>query len=110
MRLPAGQSTLHPKGEHMRDLNISKREFNDTGLCIPGRHYMADTSQKVEDIIRLVEKGKYFTINRPRQFGKTTILSLLTNQLNERDDCVALEITFEEMEPDASREQGDFYT
>ncbi len=64
---------------------------------------MADTSQKVEDIIRLVEKGKYFTINRPRQFGKTTILSLLTNQLNERDDYVALKITFEEMDPDACR-------
>ncbi len=50
-------------------------EFNDTGLCIPGRHYMADTSRKIEDIIRLVDKGKYFTINRPRQFGKTTISS-----------------------------------
>ncbi len=92
----------------MRDLKKDKREFNDTGLCIPGRHYMADTSQKVEEIIRLVEKGKYFTINRPRQFGKTTILSLLTNQLNERDDYIALEITLEEIDSEAFREPGLF--
>ena len=44
-----------------------KREFNYTGLCIPGRHYMADTSEKIGEIVRLIEKGKYFTINRPRR-------------------------------------------
>ena len=82
-----------------------EREFNDTGLCVPNRHYMVDTSEKVGDIIRLVEKGKYFTINRPRQFGKTTTLSLLDKQLNERDDYVVLKITFEEIDPDAYQEQ-----
>lgn len=85
-----------------------KKEFNDTGLCVPGRHYMADTSRKIEDIIRLVEKGKYFTINRPRQFGKTTILSQLARRLNERDDYVALKITFEEMYADAYRKQEQY--
>ncbi len=73
---------------------MSKR-FNDTGLCIPSRHYMVDTSQKIEKIIRLIEDGQYFTINRPRQFGKTTTLSLLTKQLNQRGDYVALSISFE---------------
>ncbi len=48
------------------------KRFNDTGLCIPKRHYMVDTSQKIEEIMRLIEDGQYFTINRPRQFGKTT--------------------------------------
>ncbi len=51
-----------------------QREFNDTGLCIPGRHYMVDISKKIETIIHLIEKGKYFSINRPRQFGKTTTI------------------------------------
>ncbi len=51
-----------------------KRKFNDTGLCVPHRHYMVDTSAKIEQIIQLVEAGEYFTINRPRQFGKTTTL------------------------------------
>ena len=41
-----------------------EREFNDTGLCIHDRHYMADTSEKIESILRLIEKGKYFTTGR----------------------------------------------
>ncbi|RKZ36182.1 MAG: AAA family ATPase, partial [Gammaproteobacteria bacterium] len=72
-----------------------QKEFNDTGLCIPSRHYMVDNSEKLKQIIAFVEKGKYFTINRPRQFGKTTTLFLLAEQLNRRDDCVALKISFE---------------
>jgi len=72
-----------------------QKEFNDTGLCVPHLHYMADTSKKIEQILRLVGKGKYFTINRPRQFGKTTILSLLAKHLNQQDDYLALKISFE---------------
>jgi len=72
-----------------------QKKFNDTGLCIPKRHYMVDTSSKIAQIMRLIEAGEYFTINRPRQFGKTTTLALLTKQLNQRDDYVALEISFE---------------
>jgi len=47
------------------------REFNVTGLCIPSKHYMADISNKVNQIATMVEKGQYFTINRARQYGKT---------------------------------------
>lgn len=54
------------------------KEFNVTGTCIPEKHYMADTSQKLKSIFNLIEKGKYFTINKPRQYGKTTTLYLLT--------------------------------
>ncbi|MCP4106048.1 MAG: AAA family ATPase [Desulfobacteraceae bacterium] len=85
-----------------------QKEFNDTGLCVSDRHYMADMAKKIEKIIELVEKGKYFTINRPRQFGKTTILHLLAKQLNKRDDYVALKITFEEIDPDTYQDQGSF--
>ncbi len=73
---------------------MSKR-FNDTGLCIPSRHYMVDTSSKIEKIIQLIEDGQYFTINRPRQFGKTTTLFILSKQLNLRENYLALEISFE---------------
>ena len=66
-----------------------KRKFNDAGLCVPQLYYMGDTSEKIEKILQMVEAGEYFAINRPRQFGKTTILSLLARRLNERDDCVA---------------------
>ncbi len=62
-----------------------EKEFNDVGLCIPGKHYMVDISAKIDRIIRLIEKGKYFTINRPRQFGKTTTLSFLMKRLFATD-------------------------
>jgi hypothetical protein len=87
-----------------------QKEFNDTGLCIPKRHYMVDNSDKLNQMIALVEKGKYFTINRPRQFGKTTTLSLLAKQLNQRDDCVALKISFEEIDSDTHQHQESFIT
>ncbi|MCP4353384.1 MAG: AAA family ATPase [Desulfobacterales bacterium] len=85
-----------------------QKEFNDTGLCIPDRHYMAETSHKLEKIIQLIEKGKYFTINRPRQFGKTTTLSLLAGKLNQDKDCTALRISFEEIDMDTYQNQESF--
>jgi hypothetical protein len=74
---------------------IMRKKFNDTGLCITGRHYMVDISGKIEQIIRLVEDGEYFAISRPRQFGKTTMLSLLNKQLNLKDDYQTFSISFE---------------
>jgi hypothetical protein len=74
---------------------IMQKKFNDTGLCVTGRHYMVDISDKIEQIIRLVEDGEYFAISRPRQFGKTTMLSLLNRQLNLKDNYQAFSISFE---------------
>ena len=59
------------------------KEFNITGVCIPEMHYMVDTSAKLESISKLVTKGKYFTINRSRQFGKTTTLYMLEQKVKE---------------------------
>jgi hypothetical protein len=41
-----------------------EQEFNDTGNCIPSKHYMVDTSKKIQQILPLIEKGKYFSIYR----------------------------------------------
>ena len=68
------------------------REFNVTGTCVKSSHYMADTSGKVDKIIELIERGKYFTINRSRQYGKTTSLSLLRKRLE--NDYTVLSISF----------------
>lgn len=48
--------------------------FNITGLCIPKKHYMADISKKVAQVLTMIEKEQYFTINKARQYGKTTFL------------------------------------
>ena len=59
------------------------KRFNVTGLCVPHKHYMADTRGKMAAIKKLVEDEKYFTINKGRQYGKTTMLILLKNELKE---------------------------
>ncbi len=70
------------------------KEFNDTGLCVPNKHYMVDTTYQLKETIELIERGKYFIINRPRQFGKTTTISLLEKSplLN---DYLILRMSFE---------------
>ncbi|GBU24546.1 hypothetical protein R83H12_01180 [Fibrobacteria bacterium R8-3-H12] len=70
------------------------REFNVTGICIPGKHYMVDISNKVSQIAAMVEKGQYFTINRARQYGKTTTIRQLERVLLEKGYLVA-RISFE---------------
>ncbi len=99
---------IHPKTMQQERKQPMQKKFNDTGLCIPGRHYMADTSHKTEQIIRLIEDGEYFAINRPRQFGKTTILSLLAKQLNQRDDYLAVNISFEDIDSETFQKQEHF--
>jgi len=68
--------------------------FNVTGLCLPGRDYMCDISGKVSQIAALVERGSYFTINRARQYGKTTVIRQLEKVLLEKGYQVA-RISFE---------------
>lgn len=71
-----------------------KKKFNVTGLCIPSIHYMVDTSQKIEYIIqKYINERAYFTINRARQYGKTTTLELLYQKLST--DSIVLDISFE---------------
>lgn len=55
--------------------------FNTTAVCIPEKHYMVDLSERVKEIKKLVDAGKYFTINRARQYGKTTTIDALCKVL-----------------------------
>lgn len=85
-----------------------KKRFNDTGVCNPKHHYMVDTSTKLAQITALVERGDYFTMNRPRQFGKTTTLFLLAQHLNLRPDYLALKISFEEIDNESYQSAATF--
>jgi hypothetical protein len=71
------------------------KRFNITGTCIPGRHYMADMSQKIDAIMEMISNGEYFTINRPRQYGKTTIIYLLGQLLAKNNNYLPIAISFE---------------
>ncbi|MCL1918759.1 MAG: AAA-like domain-containing protein [Peptococcaceae bacterium] len=66
------------------------KRFNVTGLCVPHKHYMADISGKIAEIKSLVDRECYFTINRARQYGKTTTLFLLQKELTEHYIPVAV--------------------
>lgn len=67
------------------------KEFNTTAVCIPSKHYMADLTERVQEIRKLVDAGKYFTINRARQYGKTTTLNALRNALKSSYEVVSLD-------------------
>ena len=66
------------------------RRFNVTGLCIPSEDYMVDISDKIKQISQLVDEQRYFTINRARQYGKTTTLNQLRVGLADKYVCIDL--------------------
>lgn len=57
--------------------------FNTTAICIPSEHYMVDISGRLKQIKNMIDAGKYFTINKARQYGKTTILKALFKYLQQ---------------------------
>ena len=69
------------------------KKFNVTGLCLPEEDYMVDISEKIKKIKELVDDRCYFTINRARQYGKTTTLAMLEREL--KDDYLMISISFE---------------
>ena len=54
---------------------------------------MVDISNKLAQIRELIDYEEYFTINRGRQYGKTTTLFMLAQEL--RDEYVVIRLTFE---------------
>ncbi len=69
------------------------KKFNITGTCYPEKHYMVDISERLSQIESLVEDGEYITINRGRQYGKTTTLYHLAKRLS--DNYLVFSISFE---------------
>ncbi len=72
-----------------------KKKFNVTGTCIPDKHYIVDTSEKVKKIMSFIENEEYFVINRPRQYGKTTTLYMIERALNKNEEYLVISISFE---------------
>ena len=70
---------------------VIEKVFNVSGSCMPERHYMVDIEERLKHIKRMVEKGDYFTINRARQYGKTTILKALGRYLKDEYTVISLD-------------------
>ena len=65
--------------------------FNVTAVCIPELHYMVNIDERIGEIRSLVDAGKYFTINRARQYGKTTTLRALARTLSSEYYVISLD-------------------
>lgn len=74
-----------------------KKRFNITGVCIADRHYMMDTREKINAVMEMIDYGEYFVINRPRQYGKTTMIFLLEDYLKKKGGYLAIKTSFEEI-------------
>ena len=69
------------------------KRFNVTGNCVPAEDYMVDISSKIAQIKKLIDSRDYFTINRARQYGKTTMLAALENAI--KDEYTVVSISFQ---------------
>jgi len=67
------------------------KSFNTTAVCLPSKHYMVDLSKRVKEIKKLVDNGKYFTINKARQYGKTTTINALENYISDVYDVIIID-------------------
>ena len=65
--------------------------FNTDGYCDPELHYMVDLSGRLAEIKCMIDAGKYFTINRARQYGKTTILNALRDFLKNDYEVISID-------------------
>ncbi len=83
-----------------------RRRFNVTGVCIPGRHYMVDISRQLEQIRAMIDNGDYFTINRARQYGKTTTLFALSKLLS--GDYLVISLDFQAIGNDSFQNENTF--
>lgn len=73
-----------------------KRRFNTTGSCNWQKHYMVRLDDRVKKIKEdYVDEGAYFVINRGRQYGKTTTLKALADNL--KNDYLVLAMDFQMM-------------
>ena len=71
-----------------------ERYFNTEGLCVPEEHYMVRLDDRLSRIKQqFVDRGKYFVINRGRQYGKTTTLRALAKYL--KDDYLVISMDFQ---------------
>ena len=68
-----------------------KKFFNVNGSCNPQIHYMIDLSERLSEIKKMVDAGEYFTINRARQYGKTTLLAALAEYLKSDYKVISLD-------------------
>ncbi len=90
----------------MEDGEDMAKYFNTVAVCRPNQHYMVDISDKLEQIGRMIDAGWYFTINRARQYGKTTTLKALAKFLEK--NYVVVSLDFQRMSASDFKDEASF--
>ena len=83
-----------------------RKRFNVTGSCNPQWHYMVNTEKRFKAVEDLIDMGEYFTINRARQYGKTTMLQMIRRRLS--DKYLVIKTSFEGIGDEPFRDEGLF--
>ena len=80
--------------------------FNTTANCVPEENYMVDIGERLKEIKKMVDEKKYFTINRARQYGKTTTLKALEEYL--KHDYIVVSLDFQDIGNDGFQNENEF--
>ncbi len=80
--------------------------FNVNGACHPDLHYMVDLTPRLTKIKAMTDTGKFFSINKARQYGKTTTLRALAEFL--QDSYTVLGLDFQNIESDEFEDGSSF--
>ena len=67
------------------------KSINTTAVCIPADHYIVDLSERVREIREMIDEQKFFSINRGRQYGKTTTIAALETGLSSDYDVISID-------------------
>ena len=85
--------------------------FNTNGCCDPGRHYMINLSARLYEVKQMIDDGQYFSINRARQYGKTTLIHGLVDFLRNDYEVLSLDfqtLSFEDFKSESEKIWKDF--
>ena len=69
--------------------------FNTAGPCQPDIHYLVSPTQRLPNLVRLIDQRNYFVIHAPRQTGKTTAMLTLAQELTQRGTYAAVLLSVE---------------
>lgn len=82
------------------------RIFNISADCKPDLHYMVDIEDRLKEMKVMVDRGDYFTVNRARQYGKTTTLKAFGRYL--QTDYLVLSLDFQKLSHKDFETEGAF--
>ena len=80
--------------------------FNIAGPCVPGEHYLVPTLARLPQLGGLIAAKQFFVIHAARQSGKTPLLNALEQELNAKQEVVALYCSLEGVQGIADAERG----